>query len=69
MKIIDITPEGWNCLLGSCPAVFRTDSGSYVLIARTATPETRSMLANRVGEGEVVVEFPADLLEKAITSG
>jgi len=65
-KLTDITPIKYACeLSASCPAVFKSDSDSYVIIGQICNSEEPS-LKGRVGAGEMAIEISADLLEKAI---
>jgi hypothetical protein len=43
-----------------CPAIFRAEDGSYILIGKRADfPE----IAHRVSDDEVVVRVPAELID------
>lgn len=60
MKLTNITPRTVQCGIGACPAIFRTDQGTYVLVGKKVTnPE----LATRVGKDEAAIEVPKFLLE------
>lgn len=48
----------------NCPALYRTDQGSYVLVGvRVVDPDTLAQLAAGVGAGEIAIEVPADVLD------
>ena len=69
MKIREITPKEYQCIVGACPAVFQTDRGSILIVGRVLTEDERGRLPEiAVGKGEAVVEVPTGLLSK-ITSG
>jgi hypothetical protein len=65
MKIYDITPLEYRCLVGACPAVFRTDRASLLIVGRLLTDDEKRALAElSVGDGETVIEVPTGLLAK-----
>lgn len=64
VKLTDLTPDKYrSCAIAACPAVFKTDRGTYVVIGKVlddgVVPE------GRVGPGEIAVELPGDLLDAA----
>ena len=66
-KIIDLTPAKYACGIAQCPAVFKTENQTYLIIGKLCV-ETSPTLQGRVGPGEVVVEISAELLEGALAS-
>jgi hypothetical protein len=63
MKLNEKTPESLLCILGNCPAVFETDRDTYVVIGKQITSNQASeLLKERIGNGEIAVEFPKELL-------
>lgn len=67
MRIIqDLTPKNM-CQPGKdcCPALFKTDNGSYVLVGKIVDAGKLNIL-NRVGEDEVAIEVPGDLIDLAL---
>lgn len=65
MKLIEITPESLCCVIGTCPAVFETDSGSYVLIGKVVKDgDSAALLAGRIGPDEVAIEIPKEFLSR-----
>ncbi len=49
---------------GDCPALYRTDRGTYVVQGwRVTDPQALSMVRD-LAEGETVVEIPADVLDR-----
>jgi hypothetical protein len=66
-KLVDITPAKHKCEIEvSCPAIFKSNLGTYVIIGKTINPNNDSALKGRVGSGETAVEIAFDLLEDAI---
>lgn len=50
----------------SCPAVFENDSGDYVIIGKRPSEAALAELEDRIGEDELAVIIPAELLEKLV---
>jgi len=69
-KLVDLTPAAHKkCDFEmSCPAVFKSDVGTYVIIGKTVNPSNEAALKGRVGSDETAVEIAFDLLEDAIKS-
>ncbi len=69
-KLVDLTPPTHKkCDFEmSCPAVFKSDVGTYVIIGKTINPNNEPALKGRVGSDETAVEIAFDLLEDAIKS-
>ena len=64
MKLTDLTPEKYrSCAIAACPALFRTDRGTYVVIGKVL--DDGVVPAGRVGPGEIAVELPAELIDAA----
>jgi hypothetical protein len=51
----------------SCPAAFTTDTGDIAIIGRIASPELEASIPEGagVGEGEILVTVPRDVLISA----
>ncbi len=63
MKIQDITPAELQCAIGGCPAVFRTERNTLLVIGQTVSSDEAQHLApGRVGTKECMVEVPLQLL-------
>ena len=61
MKIKDVTPPLFSCDGGSCPTVYETDRGTYLIIgSKVNFPD--NLLSGKIGHDEAVVEIPAGLL-------
>ena len=64
MKIQDITPAEMSCAIGACPAIFRTDRDTLLVIGQTVSSDEAQRLApGRVGLKECMVEVPLQLLQ------
>ena len=64
MKLTDLTPEKYrSCAIAACPALFRTDRGTYVVIGKVL--DDGVVPAGRAGPGEIAVELPAGLIDAA----
>lgn len=66
-KLVDITTSKHKCDFEmSCPAVFKSDAGTYVIVGKTINPGNHPDLRGRVGSDETAVEIAIDLVEDAI---
>ena len=64
MRLTELTPEALRCGIGAiCPAIFKTDRGTYVLVGNAIDEKTSDDLARRIGAGECAIEIPAALLD------
>jgi len=64
VKLTDLTPSKFrSCAIAACPALFKTDRGTYVVIGKVI--DSATVPEGRVGPGEIVVELPAELLDDA----
>ncbi len=64
LKIIrEITPKEMDCILASCPAIFKTNKESYVLIGKKIEAEEIG-ISKRVGKDEIAIEIPKNLIDK-----
>lgn len=46
----EITPEGFRCAMGSCPALYELDDGRVLVVGERATPQ---MLARLIEAGRI----------------
>ena len=64
MKVTEITPLKFQCIAGlACPSVFRTDTGSLVIVGKLLKilpPEVAAKLTGPVEEA--AVEIPAEMI-------
>lgn len=64
LKIIkEITPKEMCCGKDCCPAIFKTNKNSYILIGKSVKAEELGIL-KRVGKDEIVIEVPKNLIDK-----
>ena len=70
MELEEITPPALRCGIGVCPALFKTDHGSVLVVGRRLSEEeVQQDLAGRVGVDEWVVEVPQSLLHPPSKDG
>ena len=63
MKITDITPPVHACVIGMCPAVYKTDRGTLLVVGKNRRPsECSEQLEGRVGSDEGLVEIPIGII-------
>jgi hypothetical protein len=62
MRLTMIRVAGGDCPNGkTCPALAKTDRGSYVVVGKIVT-DPEALAALPAGDGEIAVEVPASLL-------
>lgn len=65
MKLREITPKSFKCGIGACPAIFKTDEGSFVIIGKqVGEKNTMDQLDGKIGPDEIAVEIPGELLQE-----
>ena len=52
-------------MVGGCPAIFKTDKSSYVLIGKKVDAKGIK-ISDRVSKDEFVIEVPTELIDKKI---
>lgn len=53
----ELTPEPLRCGIGPCPGIYKTPTGSYVIIGRTlSSNEAGKALPNRIDGHETAIE-------------
>ena len=63
MKVTDITPAVHFCGIGMCPAVYKTDRGTLLVVGKSRKPsECSADLDGRVGPDEELVEIPIGII-------
>lgn len=63
MTLRELTPQVLRCGIGSCPAIFETTNGTYILVGKQVAPAILAQeLAGRIAPGEFAVEVPRELL-------
>ena len=63
MKLTEVTPKPFHCVVGTCPAVFETDRGTHVIVgAQLDLGMIDSLLRGRVGPGETAIEVKSELI-------
>lgn len=62
--IKEVTPEAFLCSVGSCPSVFRTERGTFLIIGKIVDQSTKKKLPDgRIGDDELVIEVPEGLVK------
>jgi hypothetical protein len=70
MKLQEITPSEYLCAIGACPAIFRTDRGTFLIVGRTLSiSESESLIPGRLNSDETAVEIPITLLQNITNIG
>jgi hypothetical protein len=65
MKVREITPKKLLCGAGPCPAVFKTDRETIIIVGSIpANNDLPQSIRRKIGRGEVAIEVPKSLLEK-----
>lgn len=63
MKLKEITPAAFVChTQGCCPAVFETETGTYVIIGKKADA-AKLGIAARVADDEFVIEVQKGMID------
>ena len=65
MKMKDVTPTSYFCPGGACPAVYKTDRGTYLIVGSRVRPEGH-MLSDRIAPHETMIEVPAGLIREIV---
>lgn len=66
-KLIEITPAKYRCEFeGSCPALFKSNHGTYVIIGKKVDLQSHSSLHGRVGDDETAIEISFEIVDGAI---
>lgn len=60
-KLKELTPKGFKCGIGPCPAIFKADN-KFVIVGKVIDDETRQELKGRIGKDETAIEVPKNLL-------
>ena len=63
MNVIEKTPDKLYCLIGTCPSVFETDEGTFLIIGKKLNikniPEE---VKRKIGSDEMIIEIPKNLI-------
>lgn len=62
-KAVEITPKNARCVAGPCPAVFKTNDKTLIVIGSVIAVNTLPKnILKKIGKGEIAVEIPANIL-------
>ena len=65
LTIVEKTPAEFHCVIGTCPSVFETDRGTYIIVGKKLNlKEVTQEVKNKIGDGEIAVEIPKGLLDE-----
>ncbi len=69
LKLKEVTPKAYQCVIGACPSVFKTDRNTYVIVGKLIDNiKDIDLLAQKVGEGETAIELPKEIIDSIINS-
>ncbi len=69
LKLIEVTPKEYQCVIGACASVFKTNRNTYILIGKQIDKiEYNSLLNQKVGFGETAIELPQAIIDDIIDS-
>jgi|GEM_PF-1698691 len=61
--VYELTPEKNRCAIGACPSVFGNETNDYYIVGQQVNPSEVG-LGKKVGEGEVLIKVPKELIDK-----
>ena len=61
--IYELTPKENRCCVGACPSIFRDKDNNYYIVGTQVDPKEHG-LAEKVGDGEVLIKVPKELIDK-----
>lgn len=66
--LTDVTPSKHKCgdVDALCPAVYKSNMQTYVIIGKAVDLNKHSELRSRIGADETAIEISLDLLEDAV---
>ena len=69
MIVVEKTPAKLFCAVGACPSIFETDSGTYIIVGKELMlEEITQKIKDKIGEGEMCIEVPKELITKLKSS-
>ena len=66
LKLVELTPEVFRCIIGSCPAVYEADDGDLIVVGATIKADAVEGLEGKVGACETAVRISRALVEGAL---
>lgn len=69
----DVTPRDFDCAIGACYRIYEGSKGSqqvYLIIGKQIDPKDARLsdgrdISSQVGQGEVLIEVPRNLIDKS----
>ena len=67
MKLNNISPSEYICVVGACPQLYATDRDSYIIIGTKLKKDQiiAAGLVNNLSDNEIAIEIPKGLIKKA----
>jgi hypothetical protein len=63
MKLQNITLKSFSCGIAACPAIYKTENDSFVIIGKNLSKKVSdAQLKGKIGVDEIAIEIPAGLL-------
>ncbi len=66
LRLVELTPEVYRCIIGSCPAVYEAENGDLIVVGSSIEAGTVEALKGKVGKDESVVRISRALVEGAL---
>ena len=67
MLVVDKTPAVSRCVAYTCPSVFETNRGTYIIIGKKLNQKEISQeIKNKIGVDEIGIEVPKELITELI---
>ena len=64
LKVNDITPTSLFCIVGSCPAIFKTNNDTFIIIGKQLNKTESKPIQHKIGQNETAIEIPKELITK-----
>lgn len=65
MSVHNITPEDFQCVAASCPAIYSSDEDDKIIIVGKTADLEQAGLTEEVGDDEEAVVVSAEMLKQA----
>ena len=68
MIVVEKTPPEFYCIAGTCPSLFETNRGTYIIVGKKVNlKEITQEIKNKIGVGEIGIEVPKALITELIS--
>jgi len=69
MKLKELTPKKYACVIGACPAIYELDSqeckNDYLIVGKLIDPKSVG-LEKKVGKEEVLIKIRKEIIDEKI---